>query len=99
MQLLGSFNGGPSQGSLLLAVVVAIVIGAVAGKHCASKVQAFLYAFLGSIATCSLCVFLGNQQGDMAGMVLYGALVILCPALGLLSGVLAVVIRWIVSRW
>lgn len=98
MQPLASFNGGPSQGAIILAVAVACVIGILAGRYSSSKVQAFLIALLGSVTACSLCIYLGNQQGDMAGIVLYGALLIFCPVLGILSGLLALVVRWVLSH-
>ncbi|MFT3880203.1 MAG: hypothetical protein QM703_11150 [Gemmatales bacterium] len=94
--MLASFNGGPSSGSFILAVVIACLVGIVAGRFSRSMVQAFLFAFVGTAAVCGLCLYLGNQQGDAAGAFLVGALLIFCPILGIISGVLALVARWVI---
>ncbi|HQR07719.1 MAG TPA: hypothetical protein PLN21_12910 [Gemmatales bacterium] len=97
MHLLASFNGGPSNGSLVLAVACACLVGVVAGRYSRGMVWAFLFAFLGTSTACALFLTLGNQQGDAAGVFLVGALLIFCPILGIISGVLAVVARWVIG--
>lgn len=97
MSLIASFNGGPSQGSFILAAALAFVAGLIVGRSARSFVAAFFYAFLGAAAVSCICLVLGNLQGDASGLFLVGALVIFCPILGILSALLAMATYWLMG--
>jgi hypothetical protein len=98
MIIFASFNGGPSEKAVYLAILSSALTGLVVGGIVRRPGIGFLIGFLSGVLSCGVILFGGNQSGDAAGFFLVGALIIFCPLCGLLSGAAAVMSGWIVGK-
>jgi hypothetical protein len=98
MNLLASFNGGPSESAVIFAFIASGMIGVVVGLLVRRPGASFLVGFVVAALACGMILIGGNKRGDAAGVFLSMALVILCPLCGLLGGVLAALAGWFAGR-
>lgn len=91
MYLFASFNGGPTEASIVIALLLASIAGVFIGVILRKPIIAFFFAAILGFAASSGVLFLGNKPGDAAGFALLGAIIIFGPICALLSGIFAVV--------
>jgi hypothetical protein len=98
MIVFASFNGGPSDLAVNLALVASTLTGVIVGGIVRRPGIGFLIGLLSGVLSCGVILLGGNQGGDAAGLFLVGALIIFCPLCGLLSGAGAAMSGWIAGK-
>jgi hypothetical protein len=89
MIVFASFNGGPTDQAVHLALLSSALTGVIVGGIIRRPGIGCLVGLLSGVIICSVILLGGNQPGDAAGLFLVGALIIFCPLCGLLSGAAA----------
>jgi hypothetical protein len=79
MIVFASFNGGPTDQAVYLAILTSGIIGVIVGGIARRLGIGFLAGVLSGVLVGSVILIGGNQPGDAAGLFLVGALIIFCP--------------------
>ena len=98
MTVFASFNGGPSEQAVHLAVLSSALAGAIVGGIVRRPGIGCLVGLLSGVIICSVILLGGNRPGDAADLFLVGSLIILCPLCGLLSGAAAAMSGWVAGK-
>ena len=99
MIVLASFNGGPTEQAVHLAILSSALTGVIVGGFIRRPGIGCLVGLLSGIIICSVILLGGNRPGDAADLFLVGALIIFGPLCGLLSGAVAAMSGWIVGKF
>ena len=75
MIVFASFNGGPSDHAVNLALLVSPLTGVIIGGIVRRSGIGFLIGLLSGGLSCGVILLGGNQRGDAAGLFLVGALI------------------------
>jgi hypothetical protein len=98
MIVFASFNGGPTDGAVHLAILTSAITGIIVGSIARRPGLGFLAGVLAGVLGCGIILLGGNRPGDAAGLFLVGALLIFCPLCGLLSSTGAALSGWIAGK-
>jgi hypothetical protein len=98
MIVFASFNGGPTERAVYLAILSSALTGVLVGGIVRRPGIAFLIGLLCGVLSCSVMLLGGNQPGDAADLFLVGALIMFGPLCGLLSGAVAAMSGWIMGK-
>ena len=98
MSVFASFNGGPTERAVLLAILASGIGGVIVGGLVKRMGIGFVAGLLSGVLICGVILMGGNEPGDAAGLFLVGALILFCPLGGLLGGLGAATAGWIVGK-
>ena len=98
MFVIASFNGGPSEHTAYLAIVMSCISGAIVGGIVRRLWIGILAGVLSGALVCGCILLGGNRPGDAAGLFLVASLIILCP-LGAGLGAVGAVSSWIARKY
>jgi hypothetical protein len=98
MIVFASFNGGPTEQAVHLAILSSALAGVIVGGIIRRPGIGCLVGLPSGVIICSVLLLGGNRPGDAAGLFLVGSLIIFCPLCGLLSGAAAAVSGWVAGK-
>ena len=98
MIIFASFNGGPSEKAVYLAILSSALVGVIVGGIIRRPGIGCLVGLPSGAIICSVILLGGNRPGDAADLFLVGSLIIFCPLCGLLSGAAAAMSSWVTGK-
>jgi hypothetical protein len=98
MTVFASFNGGPTEQAVQLAILSSALAGVIVGGIIRRPGMACLVGLLSGVIVCGALLLGGNRSGDAADLFLVGSLIIFCPLCGLLSGAAAAMSGWVAGK-
>jgi hypothetical protein len=98
MIVFASFNGGPTDQTVYLAILASCITGVLVGMIARRLWIGFLAGVLSGALISGAILIGGNRPGDAAGLFLVGALIFVCPLCGVLGGVGAAMSAWIAGH-
>ena len=98
MIVFASFNGGPTEQAVHLAILSSALAGVIVGSIARRLGMGFLLGVLSGALICGVILIGGNRPGDAADLFLVGSLIIFCPLCGLLSGAAAAMSGWATGK-
>ena len=98
MIVFASFNGGPTEQAVHLAILSSALAGVIVGSIARRLGMGFLLGVLSGALICGVILIGGNRPGDAADLFLVGSLIIFCPLCGLLSGAAAAMSSWVTGK-
>ena len=98
MILLASFNGGPTESAVIFGVAGAGLASFLAGSLVRRSGLGAVIGALVAAVVCAIALVVGNKPGDMAGLALFGGLVLLGPLCAALGGVMGALAGWLFGR-
>ena len=98
MIIFASFNGGPTEQAVHLAILSSVLTGVIVGGIARRPGIGCLVGLLSGVIVCGAILLGGNRSGDAADLFLVGSLIIFCPLCGLLSGAAAAMSGWATGK-